>query len=63
MLLFQNNSVNTNTTTANLKEQGTMTLKDIKSIPMFNLRYKGIELNRFHPEVCGSEGGDCFKFI
>ena len=64
MFFYQNNSISANTTTANYDEIGLMNLKEIGSIPMFLIRYKGAGLKRIDLDICGKEfDGDCFKFV
>jgi hypothetical protein len=62
MFNYLNNSISSNSTEADLVKLGSVTLEDIDSIPMYNLRYKGKNLRRESKEVCGEFGGDCFKF-
>ena len=63
MVFYLASTINTNTTVADLKAIGVISLTEMNTIPMFNLRYKGKHLPRISEKDCGGKfGGDCFKF-
>ena len=62
MFYYLNNSSTSSTTEIDFDKMGVMTLKEMGSIPMYNLMYKGKFLPRKSLEVCGGTDGDCLDF-
>ena len=63
MFFFQANNISGNTTTISFSDLGVKTLKEVDSIPMYNVRYKGEHLSRTSMKVCGEFNGDCYQFV
>ena len=63
MFFYQNNSITSNTSYADLIKLGNVKMNEMKMIPFVAPYYKGKMVPRQSMDMCKEFEGDCFKFV